>query len=101
MTDAIHAFALAISRTPPDDILRGAMRNAAERDGQEPRYTKNPATWLNKACWIESRPPVRAFPRDGPRRSHSFDRSIVVQLRDDGDFEEIIAHLQQQRDQRG
>jgi len=101
LTDAIHAFARAISRAPPEEIIRGAMRYAAERDGEDPRYTKNPATWLSKACWNDPSPPVRGLSRDGPRRSNSFDRSIVEQLHDDGDFEEVIAYLQQQRDQRG
>jgi hypothetical protein len=33
------------------DLLAGVMRYAAERSGQPPKYTKHPATWLNKGCW--------------------------------------------------
>jgi hypothetical protein len=32
-------------------MLNGAMRYAAERTGQDQRYTKHPATWLNGQCW--------------------------------------------------
>jgi hypothetical protein len=101
LTDAIRAFAGAIRRAPPDEIIRGAIRYASDRRGEELRYTKNPATWLSKGCWNEPSPPVRAFSRDGPRQSNPFDRSIVKQLHDDDDFEEVLSRLQQQRDQRG
>ena len=101
LTGAIHAFARAIGRAAPDEIIRGAMRYAAERDGEDPRYTKNPATWLTKACWNDPSLPVRALSRDGPHQSNPFDRSIVEQLHDDDDFEEVLSRLQHQRDQRG
>jgi hypothetical protein len=32
-------------------LLAGAQRYAVERQGQPPRYTKHPATWLNAGCW--------------------------------------------------
>jgi hypothetical protein len=35
------------------DLLNGCMRYAAERDGQDPKYTKHPATWLNQKCWLD------------------------------------------------
>jgi len=97
VTDAIHAFARAISRAPSDQIIRGAMRYAAERDGEDPRYTKNPATWLNKACWRDHTPSPTGLPRDGPLQRRQFERSAVGQLHDDGDFDEILARLQQRR----
>jgi len=37
----------------PEQLLSGAMRYAAERSGQDPRYTKNPGTWLNGGCWAD------------------------------------------------
>jgi hypothetical protein len=37
----------------PADLLAGAMRYAAERSGQDPKYTKHPATWLNSGCWAD------------------------------------------------
>jgi hypothetical protein len=38
-------------RATPAELLAGCRRYAAERDGQDPRYTKHPATWLNGECW--------------------------------------------------
>jgi hypothetical protein len=39
-------------------VIAGAKRYADERTGEEPRYTKAPATWLNQGCW-EDEPQVR------------------------------------------
>jgi hypothetical protein len=36
-----------------DDLLNGAMRYAVERKGQDPQFTKAPATWLNQECWAD------------------------------------------------
>ena len=94
VTDAICAFGRAVSRAPPEDIIRGAMRYAAERDGEDPRYTKNPATWLNKACWRDRTPSPPEFPRDGPLQRRPFERSAVAQMHDESDLEEILARLQ-------
>lgn len=41
----------ALKKAPPGTIIAGAERYAAERRGQEPRYTKNPASWLNAEAW--------------------------------------------------
>lgn len=40
-----------------DDLLNGAMRYAAERTGQDPKYTKHGATWLNSECWKDEPAP--------------------------------------------
>jgi hypothetical protein len=32
-------------------LIEAAKRYAASRLGQEPQYTKMPATWLNQGCW--------------------------------------------------
>jgi hypothetical protein len=100
LTDAIRAFARAIDRAPPEEIIRGATRYAAERGGEDPRYTRNPATWLNKACWNDQTPSSRGFPRNGPPERLQFDRSAVAQLHDDGDFDEVLARIQQRRNER-
>ena len=42
-----------------DQIVRGAMRYAAARTGEEERYTKQPVTWLNQGCWDDEYPPPR------------------------------------------
>lgn len=36
-----------------EELLAGAMRYAAERCNQDPRYSKHPATWLNGGCWTD------------------------------------------------
>ena len=36
-----------------DELIAGATRYAAERQGQEQRFTKDPATWLNGECWAD------------------------------------------------
>ena len=99
--DAMRAYIRAIERAPPNEIIQGAMRYAAEREGEDQRYTKNPATWLNKNCWTDQRPTSRVSPRDGPVEHRHFDRSIVAQLHDDDDFDEALMRIQQQRNKRG
>src|SRR5262249_38731141 len=45
---ARKAFAKAIEHgTDPGTLTAGAQRYAVERQGQDPKYTKHPATWLN------------------------------------------------------
>ncbi|MFW0773552.1 hypothetical protein ACLRGI_10325 [Paenarthrobacter nitroguajacolicus] len=34
-------------------LLAGARRYSLERKGQDPQYTKMPATWLNQECWAD------------------------------------------------
>jgi hypothetical protein len=100
-TEAMRAFAQAVQRTSVTEIIRGAMRYATERRGGDPRYTKHPATWLNKHCWSDLPSSSRAFQRDGPPERSQFSRSVVAQLHDDSDFDEALARIQQQRNKRG
>jgi hypothetical protein len=44
-------------------LLAGAMRYAAQRDGEDPQFTKHPATWLNGKCWSDEPPPNSGRPR--------------------------------------
>lgn len=96
LRDAIGAFTRAIERAPPDEIIRGATRYAAERVGEDPRYTKNPATWLAKACWTD--PPPAAFPlsRASPRPLRPVDRSALGQLHDEADVDEVLERIRRQ-----
>jgi hypothetical protein len=36
-----------------EELTAGARRYAAERKGQDPQFTKAPATWLNQECWTD------------------------------------------------
>jgi hypothetical protein len=51
---ADKAFVRATKRASSETIIRGARAYAAQRAGQDPKYTKNAATWLNNDCWTEA-----------------------------------------------
>jgi hypothetical protein len=36
-----------------EELTAGARRYVAERKGQDPQFTKAPATWLNQECWTD------------------------------------------------
>ena len=46
-------------------LLAGAQRYAAERNGQDPKYTKHPATWLNGGCWEDELSGAPVIDQDG------------------------------------
>jgi len=49
---ARRAFAKAIEAGASHAaLMAGVERYRAERAGQDPKYTKHPATWLNAGCW--------------------------------------------------
>lgn len=51
---AAKAYRAAIKAgATPEQILTAATIYAGERFGQDPRFTKLPATWLNKGCWAD------------------------------------------------
>lgn len=65
--EALKAWKAAVaSGVAPQKITDAAAAYARERAGQDPQYTKYPATWLNKGCYDDepdppaSRPPLRA-----------------------------------------
>jgi hypothetical protein len=45
-----------------DQLLNGAMRYAAERHGEDPQFTKHPASWLNGECWLDEPKPKHRKP---------------------------------------
>lgn len=66
---AEKAFGKAVKEgASPQDIIAGAMRYAAERDGQEARFTKHPSTWLNAGCWEDEPAPQGANTRQSNQR---------------------------------
>ncbi|PWK66936.1 helix-turn-helix domain-containing protein [Aminobacter sp. AP02] len=57
------AYVLAIrSGADPDVILQGCMRYAADRSGQEARFTAHAATWLANRRWEDEAPRAGAAP---------------------------------------
>jgi hypothetical protein len=59
---ARKAFAAARECIALDVLIAAVKRYADERAGQDPQYTKHPATWLNKGCWQDETSP----PDGGP-----------------------------------
>jgi Helix-turn-helix domain len=54
---ARKAYGKALERgATPAALLAGAQRYAAERAGQDSKYSKHPATWLNAGCWEDEAP---------------------------------------------
>lgn len=55
---AEKAWAKALKEgADPAAIIVGAKRYADERHGQDARFTKHPATWLNQGCWDDDPQP--------------------------------------------
>jgi hypothetical protein len=50
---AEQAYSAAKKKATADELLEGASRYAAERAGQDPKYTKHPTTWLNAGGWLD------------------------------------------------
>jgi hypothetical protein len=50
---ALKAYRTVIGKrlATPEQLLNGAMRYAAERSNQDPKYTKHASTWLAGGCW--------------------------------------------------
>jgi hypothetical protein len=46
---------LKVHKRNTDERLKeeGAKRYADQRAGQDPQFTKMPATWLNGDCWLD------------------------------------------------
>jgi hypothetical protein len=73
--EARKAWIAAIERgADPQHIVTAAKDYAHERHGQDPKYTKYPATWLNKGCYDDEPDPqpgrhLRAVGDSGPHRN--------------------------------
>ena len=52
--EARKAYAKARGKTDADSLLAGAKR-LADDPQRDPKYTKQPATWLNQECWDDER----------------------------------------------
>lgn len=54
--DARKAWAKACKSADPQAIIDAVSRYAVEREGQDPKYTKHPAAWLNAERWTDEAP---------------------------------------------
>lgn len=50
---ALTAFAKALKKTDAATLIAAAGVYASKRAGQDPQFTKQPATWLNQECWAD------------------------------------------------
>jgi hypothetical protein len=67
----------------PAELLAGAMRYAAARTDQDPRYTKDPGGWLNAERWTDE---IQAAPQGGApdqRNGASWTEIALAGLRDE------------------
>ncbi|MBY8974645.1 helix-turn-helix domain-containing protein [Rhodobacteraceae bacterium NNCM2] len=71
----------------PSDLIAGAMRYAAERDGEDPRFTKHPATWLNKGCWEDEATEQPAHHRNGEKPKVSASQFVGMRAAAIGGFQ--------------
>lgn len=62
---ALKAYRSARKATDLETIVVGVRRYAAARSGENPDYTKHPATWLNGQCWTDE-PAMKAIPHSRP-----------------------------------
>lgn len=66
---ALKAFKSALKRAALEVIISGARKYAADPN-REPRFTKNPATWLNADAWENESLPAKVSnmkpPAEGP-----------------------------------
>lgn len=70
--DAVRAWNRAIGDgIPPERIIQAARDYALERRGEPPKFTKHPATWLNKGCYDDEPTPPEA-PRGAQHRTGSY-----------------------------
>jgi hypothetical protein len=92
--EALRAFVKASENAPFEDIVRGAMRYADERTGQDPRFTKHPATWLSKACWTDPTLAQRQSFLQPRQTSSRFHGSVVERMHPDTDFTEVLTTIQ-------
>ena len=56
--DAMKAWDKALKIATPDAIIEGCRRYAQVRVGQDPQFTKMPATWLRAGCWMDEPDPT-------------------------------------------
>lgn len=50
---ARRAYRTARKKASAEIISAGLKRYSSERENQNPKFTQNPATWLNGSCWLD------------------------------------------------
>lgn len=55
---ARKAYAAALKKTDHAALMAGITAYAASREGEDPQFTKHPASWLNGECWEDEPQPT-------------------------------------------
>jgi len=50
---AVNAYSRARKKASAEELLEGAKRYVQRRKGEDPKFTKSPAAWLNQECWAD------------------------------------------------
>jgi hypothetical protein len=88
---AERAYAKAIKLASPETILTAAQRYASERAGQDPQYTRHPATWLNGKGWEDE--PAKQERSTHDSQSYDERRRAEQQRKSDDDDLKILEAL--------
>lgn len=70
------AYDKARKSATAEELELGAMRYAAVRSSEDPKYTKHPSTWLNNKCWLDEPEPARGA--NFGERPQSFQRQAPL-----------------------
>ncbi|MFH0295672.1 helix-turn-helix domain-containing protein [Bradyrhizobium sp. 31Argb] len=78
------------------ELLAGAMRYAAERSGQDPKFTKHPGTWLHGQCWQDepAAPITSTIDADGRPMASPPPSRLPPQWRRESNTERLMRKLQ-------
>jgi hypothetical protein len=66
---ARKAYVAARRKADASTILAGCLRYAAEREGEDQKFTDHPATWLNQERWAET--PLKRHRHNGHENTKS------------------------------
>jgi hypothetical protein len=55
---AVRAWQRALELTQPEVLITAAKAYAVSRAGQDPHFTRLPATWLVQECWADDAPKI-------------------------------------------
>jgi uncharacterized protein YdaU (DUF1376 family) len=55
---AVRAWARALEQAQPEALIAAAKAYALRRVGQDPNFTRLPATWLGQECWLDDAPQI-------------------------------------------
>ncbi|WP_174830312.1 hypothetical protein [Ruegeria sp. HKCCA4812] len=79
--DARKAYARALKKTDSATLFSAMKAYAATRVGQDERYTKHPASWLNAEQWEDAQPqltPINGGNNESPNSTDRLQRVITA-----------------------